>query len=108
MSYLRLIALPIALMSSIASASEIESSIALCAKTALGERAAEEIKVNFDSSQASGASYKQKAHARETYKFELADSASGKYLGTVNCRLGLPGQVISSKLHESSEVIAFN
>ena len=108
MSYLRLIILPIALMSSIATASEIESTIALCAKTALGERASEEIKVNFENTKMNDATHKQQAPAHETYKFELADSSSGKFLGTVNCRLGLPGQVISSKLQETPNSVAFN
>lgn len=105
MSYLRFIAFPMLLISSIASAGDIESTLTLCAKTALGERASEKTAVNFDAAMPR----KVASMSRQIFFIELANGASGQALGTVRCEVGTSGQIISAVLEEEfSSPVAMN
>jgi len=74
MSYLRFIAFPMLLISSVASAGDIESTLSLCAKTALGERASEKTAVNFDTRLPM--SPKKTTSTKETFLIDIADGVS--------------------------------
>ena len=104
MSYLRLIALPLVLISSVANSAGIESTLSLCAKAALAERVSDKTEVKFETE----SPYKNRTVANEFFQLEVADGKSGEVLGVVSCTVDRSGKIVSSELQASAGPIASN
>jgi len=104
MSYLRLIAVPLVLISSVANSAGIESTLSLCAKTALAERVSNKTEVKFDTE----SPYRNRQVSNESFQLEVADGKSGEPLGVISCSVNRSGKIVSSELRPSAGPIAAN